>query len=192
MGWLADETGLEKNAANYSQLTPLSHLRRANMLFPDYTALVDRGIRRTYAEYYERATRLASALVNLGVKPGDVVATLLPNTAPHAEAHWGVPATGAILNAINTRLDVDTVTFILGHGEAKVLLVDGSLVSLAEKAIADLEGPAPILIEVPDEQAGIMATGKYQTYEDLVASGPTPVRWDRGRSDRPPTRSVRR
>ena len=109
MGWMKDESGLEKRSANYTPLTPLSFLTRAAHIWPECTAIVDRDYRATYAEHIERCTRMASALTKLGVESGDVVATLLPNVAPQAEAHFGVPACGAVLNTINTRLDVTTV-----------------------------------------------------------------------------------
>jgi fatty-acyl-CoA synthase len=176
MGWLADETGLERCAANYTPLTPLSHLRRAADIFASREALVQGNRRWTYAQYAERVTRLASGLAGLGVRPGDVVATLLPNVAPHAEAHFGVPACGAVLNAINTRLDLDTVAYIFEHGAAKVALVDTSLIELAERA-RHLIGGGPVLIEVPDEQAGHVATGRHQTYEDLLAGGDPGFDW---------------
>ena len=120
MGWLDDETGLEKTAANYAPLTPLSHLNRAARLFPDREALVYGPTRRTYTQYRDRITRLASALAQAGVAPGQVVSTLLPNVPAQAEAHFGVPAAGAVLNTINIRLDVDTVSYIFEHGGAKV------------------------------------------------------------------------
>jgi fatty-acyl-CoA synthase len=124
MGWLADETGLEKCAANYTPLTPLSFLTRAADVFASREAMVYGATRRTYSDYRDRVSRMASALAGLGVQPGDVVATILPNVPPAAEAHFGVPACGAVLNAINTRLDVDTVRYILEHGGAKAVLVD--------------------------------------------------------------------
>ena len=124
MGWLADETGLDRTAANYVPLTPLSHLQRAAHVFAEDTALVYGQTRRTYAQYHDRCTRLAAALAGMGGTPGDVVATLLPNIPVQAEAHFGVPACGAVLNTINIRLDVDTVAYIFEHGEAKVALVD--------------------------------------------------------------------
>ncbi|WP_137702414.1 AMP-binding protein [Marimonas lutisalis] len=177
MGWLSDETGLEKNAANYVPLTPLSHLRRARDIFPDHPAVVYGTHRKTYAEYYERCTRLASALAGLGVAPGDVVATVIPNLPAHAEAHFGVPACGAILNAINTRLDIGTVSYILGHGGAKVVLVDTAHLPLVMDAIGEMEGPAPKVIEVADPQAGFPATGAHMEYEELLASGDPAFDW---------------
>ena len=177
MGWMKDETGLEKNAANFVPLTPLSHLRRAARLFPDDEALVYKSFRKTYAEYYERCTRLASALTKLGVEPGDVVATLLPNIPAHAEAHFGVPACGAVLNAINTRLESDTVSYIFGHGEAKIALIDSALIPVALEAIEKMDGPGPKIIEVPDPVAGIEASGDHMTYEDLLATGDPAFEW---------------
>ncbi|WP_422025885.1 AMP-binding protein [Roseovarius sp.] len=177
MGWMKDETGLEKNAANFVPLTPLSHLRRAARLFPDDEALVYKSFRKTYAEYHERCTRLASGLTKLGVEPGDVVATLLPNIPAHAEAHFGVPACGAVLNAINTRLESDTISYILDHGEAKVALIDSALLPVTLEAIGKMEGPAPKIIEVPDPIAGIPASGDHLTYDDLLATGDPDFDW---------------
>ncbi|WP_264210087.1 AMP-binding protein [Leisingera thetidis] len=177
MGWMADETGLEKTAANYVPLSPLSHLQRAAQVFPDHLAVSYGKHRKTYAEYHARCTRLASGLVKLGVKPGDVVATLLPNIPAQAEAHFGVPACGAVLNTINTRLDVGTVSYIFGHGEAKAVLVDPQFLDLAEAAIEEMEGPAPVLIEVADDQAGWHATGRHMEYEALLASGDPEFQW---------------
>lgn len=177
MGWMSDETGLEKNAANYVPLTPLSHLRRAATVFPDRLAMVYGDHRKTYAEYYERVTRLASGLVKLGVKSGDVVATLIPNIPSQAEATFGVPACGAVLNTINTRLDVDTVSYIFDHGEAKVVIADTQFLELAKQAIAQMEGPAPILIEAPDDFGGYPASGGHMTFEELIASGDADYEW---------------
>ncbi|MFT4708876.1 MAG: fatty-acyl-CoA synthase, partial [Ascidiaceihabitans sp.] len=112
MGWMNDEAGLGKCAANYVPLTPLSHLRRAAHVFATRTAVIYGDHRVTYAEYYDRCTRLASGLAGMGIASGDVVATLIPNLPAQAEAHFGVPACGAVLNTINTRLDVDTVAYI--------------------------------------------------------------------------------
>ncbi|WP_323034590.1 AMP-binding protein [Pararhodobacter sp.] len=176
MGWLADESGLEKNAANYVPLTPLSHLRRAADIFATREALVYGDQRWTYAEYHARVSRLASGLAGLGIKPGDVVASLLPNVPSHAEAHFGVPACGAVLNAINTRLDLDTVAYIFEHGGAKAALVDSSLIDLAERACVVIGG-GPKLIEVPDPQAGVPASGRHLTYEELLASGDPAFDW---------------
>ena len=177
MGWMSDETGLDKCTANHVALTPLSHLARAAKVFPGREALVYGNIRQTYADYHARVSRLASGLVGLGVVPGDVVATLIPNVPAQVEAHFGVPACGAVLNTINIRLDVDTVSYIFDHGGATVALVDTQFLSLAEAAVEAMEGAGPAIIEVPDEAAGFPATGRYQTYEDLLAGGDPAFDW---------------
>ncbi|WP_416915541.1 MAG: AMP-binding protein [Roseicyclus sp.] len=178
MGWMKDETGLEKRAANHVALTPLSHLIRANRIFTNRPALVDRGFRLTYGELYTRVTRLASALAKRGVAPGDVVAAVMPNTAPHVEAHWAIPACGAVLNSINIRLDIGTISYILDHGEAKVVLVDTQFLGVVEEAIAAQENAdLPLIVEVPDAAAGYHASGRHLTYDALIAEGDTDFDW---------------
>lgn len=177
MGWLADESGLERNAANHVPLTPLSHLRRAADVHADRLAIVWRDHHVTYAEYAARVTRMASGLARRGVRPGDVVATLLPNIPAQAEAHFAVPACGAVLNTINTRLDADTVGYIFGHAGARVVLVDTALLPLAEAAIRKMEGPAPQIIEVCDHAAGHVPSGHYLGYDDLLAEGDPGFNW---------------
>ncbi|WP_054006896.1 AMP-binding protein [Cypionkella psychrotolerans] len=175
MGWLADETGLGKTRANYAPLTPLSHLRRAANVFAHRTALVWKSTRLSYADYATRTSQLASSLAQRGILPGDVVATLLPNIPAQAEAHFGVPACGAVLNTINTRLEADTVAYIFGHAGAKLLLCDTAFLPLAEAAIAQMTTPAPQIIEVVDH--GFTASGRYETYENMLASGDPGFDW---------------
>lgn len=175
MGWLQDETGLDKCAANYVPLSPLSHLRRAASVFADRTAVIYGDHRVTYSQYYARCTRLASALSQMGINPGDVVATLLHNTPAQAEAHFGVPACGAVINTINMRLDVGTVAYIFGHAGARVVLADAEFIPLAEAAIAEMEGTPPQIIEVPDTNHP--ASGRYPTYEDVLAGGDESFAW---------------
>ena len=177
MGWMVDETGLDRNAANFVPLTPLSHLARAADVFADRTAVVYGKTRRSYADYFARVSRLASALTASGIKSGDVVATLLPNIPAQAEAHFGVPAAGAILNTINTRLDTDTVAYIFDHGQARAVLVDTAFLPLAEAAIATMTGPAPRIIEVDDPQANLPASGRHETYESFLAKGDPTAPW---------------
>jgi fatty-acyl-CoA synthase len=177
MGWMADETGLEKCDANFVPLTPLSGLKRAAKVFPNRVAMISGDTRLTYKDYHLNCTRLAAGLARLGVAPGDVVATLLPNIRAAAEAHFGVPACGGVLNAINIRLDVHTVAYIFAHGDAKVALVDTAFLGLAEAAIAEMEGEGPRIIEVPDDAAGFPASGTYMTYEELLRSGDPEFAW---------------
>ena len=176
MGWMNDETGLDKCDANHVPLTPLSHLRRASHVFADRDAVVYGDTRLSYTDLYRRCSRLGSALARHGVAPGEVVATILPNIPAHTDAHFGVPACGAVLNTINTRLDVDTVNYIFGHGEAKVVLVDTQFIELAEAASAGMETP-PTIIEVPDTAAGFPATGRYTVYDDFLAGGDPDYDW---------------
>ena len=177
MGWLEYEKGLEKQRANFVPLTPLSHMNRAARVFSDHTALVYGSRRYTYSEYHARISRLASALAGMDIRPGDVVATLLPNVPAQAEAHFGVPATGAILNTINTRQESDTVGYIFDHGGAKIVLVDSMFLSLAEEAIAKMDGPGPRIIEVTDAEAGQTSTGRYPEYEDVLQDGDPQFAW---------------
>lgn len=175
MGWLADETGLGKTPANYAALTPLSHLRRAADIFAHRTALVWKTTRLSYADYAARVSQLAHGLTQHGIRPGDVVATLLPNIPAQAEAHFGVPACGAVLNAINTRLEPETVAYIFDHAGAKLLICDTAFLGLAEAAIALMQGEPPVIIEAVDHS--FTASGRYETYEDLVGSGDPGFAW---------------
>ena len=177
MGWMADETGLEKCAANYVPLTPLSHLQRAASVFAQRDALIYGGMRLTYAQYHARVTRLASALTKAGIVSGDVVATVLPNIPAQSEASFGVPACGGVLNTINTRLDVDTVAYIFDHGGAKAVLVDSQFLPMVMEAIVLMAGPAPLVVEVPDVQAGIKPIGEQINYEDFLATGDADFAW---------------
>ena len=175
MGWLADESGLEKCDANYVPLSPLSFLKRAADLYASRTAIVWKSTRLTYADYASEVSRLASALALRGIKPGDVVATLLPNIPQQAIAHFGVPAAGAVLNTINTRLDVDTVAYIFEHAGAHLVLVDSTLIPLAEEALRRMTGPRPELIEVVDH--GQTGSGHHSTWDDLLAGGDPEAAW---------------
>jgi len=177
VGLMADETGLNKNAANHVPLTPLSHLRRAADVFAARTALVYQDRRFNYQQMQARCSQLASALAQAGIKPGDVVSTIAPNIPAMVEAHYGVPAAGAVLNAINTRLDVDTVAYILGHAETRLLLVDSQFLDLAEAAISRLEGPIPQLVEIEDVRAGYPASGRHPEYEAFLATGDAEFPW---------------
>ncbi|MBE0414230.1 AMP-binding protein [Yoonia sp.] len=177
MGWMRDETGLGKRDANYVPLTPLSHLQRAAAVFSDREALVYGATRQTYAKYYRRVTQLASALTKAGIAPGDVVATILPNIPAQSEAAFAVPACGAVLNTINTRLDAATVAYIFDHGEAKIAMVDSQFLPLAMAAIDLMETSAPLIIEVPDPVAGVPAIGTQIDYEDFLATGDIAFQW---------------
>src|SRR5690349_5573261 len=143
------DVGLDKNPANYTALTPVSFIEWSAKVCPNRVAVIHGERRFTWAETYARSRRLASALVQAGVGVGDTVAGLLSNTPEHYEAHFGVPMTGAVLNALNTRLDARAIAFMLEHGEAKVLLVDREFSGLAIAALGLVERQ-PIVIGVDD------------------------------------------
>ena len=160
MGWMSNEQGLEKTKANYVPLTPLSHLKRASVAFPNRLALSYGTKKYNYLQYHKRVTLLASSLTARGINPGDVVATILPNIPAQVEAHFGIPAAGAVINTINTRLDVKTVSYIFDHGEAKIVLVDTQFLSLAKQAKKMCKGLGPEIIEVEDKE-GSFTTVSY-------------------------------
>ncbi len=115
------DTALDRNAANYTPLSPLSLIARTAYVHPQHTAVIHGERRLTWLEVYTRCRRLASALRQHGIAPGDTVAAMLPNIPAMVEAHFGIAMAGAVLNALNTRLDADTIAFMLDHGNAKVL-----------------------------------------------------------------------
>ena len=115
---------LGKNQANHAPLTPLTFLERAAAVYPERLSVVHGEQRFTWKQTYARCRRLASALAQLGVQKNDTVSVMLPNTPPMVEAHFGVPMCGAVLNSLNTRLDAETIAFMLRHAEAKVLITD--------------------------------------------------------------------
>jgi fatty-acyl-CoA synthase len=146
------DVGLEKNPANFQPLTPLLFLSRAAAVFPDHTAVVHGERSYTYRELYLRSRRLASALARRGIGRGDTVSVMAPNVPEMLEAHYGVPMTGAVLNALNIRLDPETIRFILEHGEAKVLLTDRELSPVVRKALEGLSRK-PLVVDIDDPLA---------------------------------------
>src|SRR5512140_1194801 len=128
-------SGLDRNAANYTPLSPLSLIARTAYTYPDQPAVVHGDRRYTWGETYARCRRLASALAAAGVGRGDTVAVMAANTPEMYEAHFGVPMTGAVLNTLNTRLDAEAIAFMLEHGEAKVLITDTEFAPTIEQAL---------------------------------------------------------
>ncbi|MEM8950111.1 MAG: acyl-CoA synthetase [Pseudomonadota bacterium] len=165
----AYEVDLEKRTANYAPLTPLSFLERSAAVFPDRIAWIHGTDSANYALFRERCQRLASALAKRGVEPGDTVAAILPNIPAMLEAHFGVPMAGAVLNSINTRLESQTIAYILDHGSAKVLLTDSAFATTVEKALSMLETP-PLVIDIVDTMEVGDRLGDI-TYDDLLAEG---------------------
>jgi fatty-acyl-CoA synthase len=171
------DVGLDRNPANFQALTPLSFLERAAAVYPDLIAIIHGTQRFTYAQYYERARRLASALTQLGIRKGDTVAVMLANTPPMLDAHYGVPMTGAVLNALNTRLDAPALAFILDHGEAKVLITDREFAGTIKETLA-LAKAKPIVIDYDDPE--FPQTGEIlgrMEYESFLAGGDPEFVW---------------
>ena len=127
--------GLDQTPANFAALSPLSFIKRTAAVYPNHLAVIHQQTRRTWAETYERTQQLASALTKRGIGKGDTVAFISPNLPELFEAHFGVPMTGAVLNAVNIRLDAEAIAFILQHGEAKVVVVDREFSEVVGKAL---------------------------------------------------------
>src|SRR3954447_24232991 len=140
---------LARNPANFTALTPLGFLTRAAAVYPDKLAVIDGARRFTYREFYERCRRFADALRRRGIGPGDTVAVMAPNVPALLEAHYGVPMTGAVLNALNYRLDPASIGFILNHGGAKLLIADREFGSIVKPALKERDRELP-LVEIAD------------------------------------------
>ncbi|HUO93417.1 MAG TPA: AMP-binding protein [Rhizomicrobium sp.] len=168
---------LEKNPANFQPLSPLTFLERAAKVFPDHPAIVHGQKTTTYAEFYTRARKLASALARRGIRKGDTVSVMLPNTPPMLEVHYGVPMTGAVLNCLNTRLDPAALAFMLEHGEAKILITDREYAPIIKETLK-IAKVKPFVIDVDDRefpQSGEFL-GKIE-YEDFIADGDPEFAW---------------
>ena len=163
------EQGLDRVAANSAPLTPISFLTRAAAVYPDKLAVVHGALRFTYRQFHERACRLASALARRGIGRGDCVAIMAANIPAMLEAHNGVPMVGAVLNAINTRLDAKTVAFILEHGGAKILLADQEFADTIQEALSQLANP-PLVVGIADDELDGPVPGEIE-YEDFLAEG---------------------
>ncbi len=170
------ETDLDKNAANYVPLSPLGFLARSAAIYPKRLAVVHGERRYDWAETYRRCRRLAGALARRGIGKGDTVAVMAPNVPELFEAHFGVPMTGAVLNAINTRLDPETIAFILDHGGAKVLIADREFAETIGKALA-LVKTRPLVIDIDDVLAPQGELRGECDYESFIASGDPEFAW---------------
>src|SRR5665213_2564664 len=168
------DIGLDKTPANYVALTPLSFLARSAAVYPDQVSTVYEGHSFTWAETYARCRRLASYLAGRGIGEGDTVAAMLPNIPAMNEAHFAVPMAGAVLNALNIRLDAASIAFQLDHGEAKIILVDPEFSGVITEAIALMTGPKPFVIDVDDEAfAGGKRIGAIEYLSLIHISEPT-------------------
>ncbi|MFM9973858.1 MAG: AMP-binding protein, partial [Beijerinckiaceae bacterium] len=173
--------GLEQNPANYQPLTPLSFLTRAAKVWPDHAAIIHGGLRRDYRSFEQRCRKLASGLQKSGIVKGDTVSVLFANTPAMLEMHYAVPMLGAVLNALNTRLDAASIAFMLDHAETRLLIVDREFARLAQEALA-LSANQPVLMDYDDTEfphAPVSASGPQpiMDYENLVDSGDTDFCW---------------
>src|SRR6266700_2936130 len=164
------ETGLDKNRANFVALSPIGFLLRSAAVYPQRISVIHGERRYTWRQSLERCRRLASALAKHGIGRGDTVALMAPNVPEAFEAHFGVPMAGAVLNALNIRLDAETIAFILGHGEAKVLITDTEFSPTIGAALALLD-KKPLVIDIADPQGpGGERLGAID-YEAFLAEG---------------------
>jgi fatty-acyl-CoA synthase len=175
------DIGLDRIPGNFAALSPLTFVERSATVFPDLPAVVHghgrHEVRRTWREVYGRSCRLAHALAKSGIGRGDTVAVMLPNTPEMVEAHYGIPMAGAVLNALNTRLDAASVAFMLGHGEARAIIVDREFAPTMRAALEQL-GRTPLVIDVDDPvYDGPGAAVGTQAYEDFLATGSADFAW---------------
>jgi fatty-acyl-CoA synthase len=169
---------LPRNAANFAAMTPLTFLERTAEVYPRALAVVHGELRRSWGDVYRRCRQLASALARHGIARGDTVAVMLPNTPPMVEAHFGIPMAGAVLNALNTRLDAPTLAFMLDHGEARVLIVDPEFAPVMRQAIALRKSALPLL--VIDAEDAVFGPGQSigsLSYEAFLAGGDPQFAW---------------
>jgi fatty-acyl-CoA synthase len=171
------DTDLDRNPANFQPLTPLTFLERAAAVFPDHTAIIHGKLRRSYAELYARARRLASALARRGIGRGDTVSVFAANTPAMLEAHYGVPMCGSVLNTLNTRLDAPIIAFSLDHADTKVVIVDREFSRTMKDALSRAT-VKPLVIDYDDpEFSGAGERIGAIEYEDFLNEGDPGYAW---------------
>ncbi len=168
--------GLDKNEANYAALSPLGFIERAAYVYPDSLAVVHGAHRKTWRETYRRCRRLASALSRHGIGKNDTVAVMAPNIPALYEAHFGVPMCGAVLNALNTRLDAETIAFMLRHGGARALITDGEFAGTIRRALETL-GEKILVIDIDDPEFPAGPRVGTIRYEDFLDEGDPDYAW---------------
>src|SRR5471030_2969776 len=164
-------TGLDKTPANFVALTPLSFLARSAAVYPDHVSTVYEGRVFTWSQTHARCRRFASYLAGRGIGSGDTVAAMLPNIPAMNELHFAVPMSGAVLNALNIRLDPPSIAFQLDHGGAKIILVDPEFSGVIAEALTLMKGTKPFVVDVDDKAfIGGQRIGEIE-YEDALAQG---------------------
>jgi len=171
------DTDLDKTPANYQPLTPIAFLDRAARIFPDHIAIIHGKARTSYAEFYARSRKLASALSTAGIRKGDTVSAMLANTPAMLEAHYGVPMIGAVLNALNTRLDAAAIAFMLDHADAKLLIADREFSPVVKEALR-LAKVRPLLVDYDDPEFPHLGERlSHVDYEAFIADGDAEFPW---------------
>jgi fatty-acyl-CoA synthase len=174
------ETNLDKNAANFVPLSPLSFIEKTKDVYPNYSSVIYGDRTYTWLETYNRCLKFASALEKHGIGLGDTVSIIAPNIPEIFETHYSVPMTGAVLNTINTRLEADTITYILDHADSKAFMVDTQFSQAAKEALAKLKKDI-LVIDIEDPKANLQEgqgerLGKY-TYEEFLEKGDNDYQW---------------
>ncbi len=174
------DTNLDKNSANFVPLSPLSFITRVKDIYPSYDSLVYGNRSYTWLETYNRCTKFASALVKKGITKGSTVSIIAANTPELFEAHYSIPMTGGVINTINTRLDAETIAYILDHSDAKLLITDTQFSPTMKKALQIYGKNIPI-IDIHDDQA-IFKDGEGEqigemTYEEFLQTGDENYNW---------------
>ena len=171
------EQNLDKNPANYQPLTPLSLFARTAAIFPNHVAIIHGESRTTYADFYKRSVKLASAISKSGLKKGETVSVMLSNTPSMLEAHMAVPMTGAVLHTMNTRLDAEIIAFQMDHAETKLLITDLEF-SPVIKAALEICKSKPIVIDYVDPEFNIEGERLSSIeYEDFLSGGDNNFQW---------------
>jgi len=178
------DKNLDKNEANFVPLSPLTFLERTKDVYPDYEAAVYGNRKYTWLDIYKRVTRFASALEKIGVGNSDTVSIMACNTPELFEAHYSIPMTGAVINAINTRLDSKTVAYILEHSDAKVLIVDRQFHKVIKKALENVKRKI-IIIDIDDKQVNLTDQGKIgdHEYESFLKTGDENYQWKKPKDE---------
>ena len=178
------DKNLDKNEANYVPLSPLTFLERTKDIYPNYEAVVYESRKYTWKDVYERCVKFASALDKLGIKTGDTVSIMAFNTPEIFEAHYSIPMVGAVINAINTRLDSNTISYILEHSDAKVLIVDRQFHEVIAKALKNVKKKITI-IDIDDKDIDTSSFKKIGEleYESFLSTGDENYKWKKPKDE---------
>tara|TARA_B100001123_G_scaffold163326_1_gene188177 strand:+ start:4275 stop:5909 length:1635 start_codon:yes stop_codon:yes gene_type:complete len=180
------ENNLDKNPANFIELSPITFLERIKDVYPNEEALIYGDRKYTWRQTYERCIKFASALEKQGIGLGDTVSILAANTPELFEAHYSIPMTGAVINTINIRLDPQTISYILEHSDAKLFIVDTQFSPAIKKALKQFNKKIPV-IDIVDDQAQLKdgegeRLGQW-TYEEFLSNGEENYVWKRPKDE---------